>query len=353
MPVYTVWMLEKQNITVSGGGTLDGITQGDGSHLVGLSITLENDDWLQTSILDDDTDFEDNDGVQQTLSGDQTINGVTYTSGTRVEAEYRIILTDPDTGESWTAYAYNVNNTSPAYATIEGLVLRPNPDGSYPPVGKALTVTLASEGPEGVGANLYDLYDTPPCFTPGTLIETLDGPRPVETLRAGDLILTRDNGPQPLRWLGMARLTQADLAARPQHAPVRIAQGALGEGLPRRALTLSPQHRLLVTGWRAELLFGEPEVLVPAVSLVGDQVTQHAPDGGEVLYLHLLFDRHEIVLAEGAPVESLLPAWLSSTDIPAALRTELADFFPQGTDLGESGASRPCLSAGEARLLAS
>ncbi|MFN4192228.1 MAG: Hint domain-containing protein [Tabrizicola sp.] len=351
MPVYTVWMLEKQNITVSGGGSLDGITQGDGSHLVGRTITLNNSNWKETSILDNDTDFEDNDGTQQTLSGAQTINGVTYASGTRVEAEYQIVLTDPDTGKSWTAYAYNVNNSSPAYATIEGLILRPDVDGTYPPVGKALTVTFASEGPRGVGSNLYDLYGTPPCFVPGTLIDTPDGPRRIETLRAGDLVTTLDHGPQPLRWLGRARLTSADLAARPQHVPVRIASGSLGDGLPRRTLTLSPQHRVMVCGWRAELMFGAPEVLVPAVAFLGDRAARLDTGGKDVEYLHLLFDRHEIVIAEGVPVESLLPDWLAATDLPPALRAELGDLFPQGPGPEDRQAARPCLTPREARLV--
>ena len=44
-------------------------------------------------------------------------------------------------------------------------------------------------------------------------------------------------------------------------APVLIPAGALGN---TRDLLVSQQHRMLVTGWRAELMFGEPEVLVAA-----------------------------------------------------------------------------------------
>jgi hypothetical protein len=353
MAIYTVWMLEKSNITVSGGGTLDGVTQGDGSHLVGRSITLNSNAFVQTSIEDDDTSFEDNDTSQQTLNGAQTINGVNYASGTRVEAEYCIVLRDPETGQEWTAYAYNVNNSSPNYATVEGLVVRPNPDGSFPPFGAELQVISATEGPFGLNSNLYDLYDTPPCFTPGTLIATPEGPRAIETLRPGDLVLTRDHGPQPLRWMGEARLRPEDLLANPGHRPVRIEKGALGDGLPYRDLTLSPQHRLLFGGWRAQVLFGEDEVLVPALALVGDLAGRAAPAG--VRYLHLLFDQHEIIFAEGAEVESLMPGWLADANLPAALRDELRDLVPDlvspapGT---ETEAARRCLTAREGRLLA-
>lgn len=351
MPAYTVWMLEKSNITVSDGGSLNGITQGTGEHLPGRTITLNNNNWKETSVFDTDTSFEDNDS-SQTLNGSQTINGVNYANGTRVEAEYSIVLRDPATGNTWTAYAYNVNDSNPAYATVEGLMLRPDEDGNYPPVGVALEVVSAKEGPTGLNSNLYDLYDTPPCFTPGTLIDTPDGPRPVEILRPGDLVLTRDSGAQPLRWVGQAQLSAADLRARPQFLPIRILVGALGDGLPKRPLVLSPQHRLLFSGWRAELLFAEAEVLVPAVSLLGDNARRETATGAGVHYLHLLFDRHEIIFAEGAPVESLLPAWLTDATLPPALRAELA-LLGSGTDADrDAPAAYTCLTRHEGRLLA-
>jgi len=356
MPFYTVWMLEKLNITVTGAGDLDGNTQGDGSHLLGASITLDNDSWKQTSIQDNDPDFEDNDSTQQWLDGAQTINGVTYASGTRVEAEYRLVLRDPaDPTREWIVYAYNINNSSPAYATIEGLVFLPDADGNFPPIGTPLTVADTSEGPFGLGSNPYLNFENPPCFTLGTLIDTPAGPRRIETLVPGDLVLTRDHGPQPLRWIGKTRLTAADLRAAPHHRPVRISAGALGDGLPLRPLTLSPQHRLLISGWRAELLFGEVEVLVPALALVGDRAARvtDLPEG--VVYLHLLFDHHEVISAEGAEVESLLPDWLTREDIPPALRAELIDLVAntghETEQLGK-GAARSCLTLREGRLLA-
>ncbi len=357
MPIYTVYMLPESSITISPPGpgvqpTLDGVTQGDGSHLLGRTITLNSASWLETRILDNDTDFEDNDGSQQTLVDPETINGVTYTGGQRVEAEYRITLRDPDTGEVWTAYAYNVNDSPVAYATVEGLLLRPNANGTFPPIGKALQVTFAGEGPEGVRTNLYDLYDTPPCFTPGTLIDTPDGPRLIETLVPGDLVQTRDHGAQPLRWVGQARLSQAALQASPAHLPVCIAAGALAPGVPQRALVLSPQHRVLVSGWRAEILFGTAEVLVPALAFLGDQAIRMQPGPQGVSYLHLLFDRHEILFAEGAEVESLLPDWLTDATLPPALWAELCALLPHPShQAGFGGAARVCLTPREGRLV--
>jgi hypothetical protein len=353
MPVFSVWMLEKQNITVSGGGSLDGVTQGDGSHLLNRQITLNSASWKETFVFDNDSDFQDND-TSQTLSGAQTINGVSYASGTVVEAEYRIVLSD-GLGNFWTAYGYNVNNSSPVFATIEGLVLRPDGNGNFPPIGVALTVTQTGEGPAATtaGINPYSTYAAPPCFTPGTLIATPSGQRPIQDLVAGDLVSTRDHGAQPLRWIGRISLSPDHMARHPEHQPISIAPGALGPGLPARTLRLSPQHRVLITGWKAELLFGQVEVLVPATSLCDDRGirTEHAPSG--MTYLHLLFDRHEIIFAEGAEVESLHAPWFARAPQAAALRAELEALCPEiFTSGGASPLARPCLTVTEGRVLA-
>jgi Hint domain len=351
MPVYSVWMLEKQNITVSGGGTLDGITQGDGSHLVGRTITFDANAWKQTFINDNDTNFDDNDG-NQTLAGAQTVNGVTYPNGRVVEAEYRIVLTDGN-GNFWTAYAYNINNSNPAYGTVEGMVLRPDANGNYPPTGVPLTVVQAGEGPNGTGTNPYDLYDEPPCFTPGTLIATPSGPRLVEDLRPGDLVLTLDKGAQPVRWVGRVDLSSGHLQRHPEHRPVRILRGALAPGLPVRDLILSPQHRVMMRGWKAELLFAEPEVLVPAVALRNDDdICIRQPAAG-VSYLHLLFDRHEIIFAEGSEVESLHAPWFDRVALPKAVLAELEAFFPDLlTNAPAMPLARPCVTVSEGRTFA-
>jgi hypothetical protein len=342
-------MLEKQNITVSGGQSLDGLTQGDGSHLVGQTITLNSNAWVQTSVFDLDNDFEDND-PQQTLSGAQFIDGALYADGTRVEAEYQITFTDGT--DTWIAYAYNINNTVPPFGTIEGLMFLPNAQGEYPPIGTALTVVAAEEGPEGQDTNPYDRYADPPCFTLGTLIDTPNGPRPVEELQPGDMVLTRDNGPQPLRWVGRVDLGADHLARHPEHHPVEIAAGALSPGLPTRDLSLSPQHRVLLSGWKAELMFAEDEVLVPATALRNDRGIRTRTVEGGVTYLHLLLDRHEIIFAEGAPVESLLADWLVRGALPEAQRAELEALFPELFEKAASFAPvRTCLTVKEGRIL--
>ena len=101
------------------------------------------------------------------------------------------------------------------------------------------------------------------CFLEGTLIETVNGPRAIEDLQLGDLIPTMDSGDQPIRWVASSRIV-----GNPKAAPIRIEAGALGN---TRDLYVSPQHRILLTGWRAELYMGEDEVLVPAIKQVNDK----------------------------------------------------------------------------------
>lgn len=333
---YTIWMLEKTNVAVSGGGSLDGITQGDGSHLVGQTITLLNRNWIETRIRDDDDNFDDNDGNQR-LQGRQTIDGTSYANNTVVEAEYQLVLRDPNTGFEYTVIGYNVNNSSPAYATIEGLAFVGG-QGEFPPVGVALEVVSADEGPGSSGQPPLDAGNVsfPICFVAGTLIDTPDGRRPVETLEAGVPVLTRDHGARPLRWIGTTRIGAARLAASPALAPVRIRAGAFGPGLPDRDTYLSQQHRLLVSGWRAELLFGESEMLVAARHLVDGDRVMLATAGTDVTYVHLLFDDHEVVFANGLEAESFLPGPQAILALEAPLRAEILTLFPE---LGEGDLS--------------
>ncbi|WP_170765438.1 Hint domain-containing protein [Ruegeria lacuscaerulensis] len=184
----------------------------------------------------------------------------------------------------------------------------------------------------------------PPCFTPGTLIDTPDGPRRVEELKPGDLITTADHGAQPLLWVG-----RTVVEAQGKLAPIRFEAGVLGLDHP---LTVSPQHRMLVEDWRALYLFGHSEVLIAAHCLVnGDTVTR--VEGGEVEYIHLLFSRHEIVIANGAKSESYYPGHaISQADQDT--QEEVLRLFPElrarNPELPET--ARPVVRPREARALA-
>ncbi|MGC1506130.1 MAG: Hint domain-containing protein [Sulfitobacter sp.] len=184
-----------------------------------------------------------------------------------------------------------------------------------------------------------------PCFVAGTMIATPDGERPAETLVPGDLVLTQDDGPQPLRWMGTRKV-----AATGDFAPIHIRANTFGS---HRDLLVSPLHRVLIRDNLAELLFGEAEVLVAARDLVNDRSVRRRA-GGEVTYVHLLFDRHQVVFSEGLETESFLPGPQTTKSFEQDVVDEICALFPEidpETGQGYSPAARRTLKRYEADLL--
>ena len=180
------------------------------------------------------------------------------------------------------------------------------------------------------------------CFGLGTLIETPDGPRFIETLRVGDLVNTLDGNAQPIRWIGSMRV-----AGTGANAPVRIKPGALGNV---RELWVSQNHRMLVSGARAELLFGQSEVLVAAKYLVNDDSIRIV-ERTEIDYYHFLFDTHQIVFAECCPAESLFPGTQTLDLVDEQSRDEIIAHFPDLESADSGRLSRPALKQFEAQAL--
>lgn len=167
---------------------------------------------------------------------------------------------------------------------------------------------------------------TTPCFTPGTLIATRTGELPVELLQPGDRVITRDNGLQEVRWVGRRHLDALDFAAEPHLRPVMVRQGSLGRDLPERDLILSPNHRVLVSRDRTAIASQNREVLMAAKHLMAESVTQVASSGTS--YLHIMFDRHEVVLSNGAWTESFHPEDHTLKGMGNAQRLEIFELFP-------------------------
>ena len=191
------------------------------------------------------------------------------------------------------------------------------------------------------------------CFTTGTRIATLRGEMPVDCLMAGDKVITRDNGLQEIRWVGARRVSRASLAQSADMAPVHISAGALGNGLPERDMVLSPNHRMLLVSPDAELMFDESEVLVAAKHLVGWPGVRRVYGRG-VQYHHILFDRHEVILADGSWSESFQPGDYSMAGVGAQTRAEIVAVFPElaePTGLQGYLAARRALRGHEAGML--
>lgn len=265
-------------------------------------------------------DILDND-----VSANNAVMTITHINGQAVSAGDSVTL---QTGQTITL---NADGT----ITVDS-------DGDAEQVNFTYTVEDAS-GETDVG---FIHLEQVPCFVAGTLVATPSGEVPVESLQPGDLVLTHDDGPQPLRWIG-----RRSVPARGALAPIRIRANTFGA---HRCLTISPLHRLMIRDSLAELLFGEGEVLVAAKELVnGRSVTRI--EGGTVEYVHLLFDRHQVIYSEGLPTESFLPGGQMEHSFETEIVAEICAIFPEldpATGEGYGPAARRMLSGYEARLWA-
>ncbi|OYX43247.1 MAG: hypothetical protein B7Z02_09585 [Rhodobacterales bacterium 32-67-9] len=167
-----------------------------------------------------------------------------------------------------------------------------------------------------------------PCFIAGTEIATRRGPVCIEDLCVGDRILTRDNGYRPIRWIGARQFDTVALADYPELQPVRIPAGTLGDGRPACDIVVSPQHRMLLTGALALSLGGESEILIAAAELIHLGIAEPAALDA-VVYVHIMFDAHEIVSANGCWSESFHPEASALDGLHLAQRREILAIFPE------------------------
>ena len=178
------------------------------------------------------------------------------------------------------------------------------------------------------------------CFTTDTMIECENGPKAVQDIVEGDLIVTRDNSLQAVRWVG-----RRVVVGTGDMAPVRLKAGVLGNS---EDLLVSPMHRMVVGGPRAEVLYGVAEVLAHASHLCdGDRIFREPV--AQVTYFHLLFDRHEIINAYGCWSESFAPSVAAMSGVEEATRAEILKLFPQLDDTWQD--VLPTLSASEAAMV--
>ncbi|PID36018.1 MAG: hemolysin-type calcium-binding protein [Rhodobacterales bacterium] len=191
------------------------------------------------------------------------------------------------------------------------------------------------------------------CFTPETRIRTEAGDKLARDIRAGDRVQTKDNGVQEVMWTGARRFSGARLYATPELRPIRLKAGALGVDRPDEDLVVSPNHRMLVQGARAQALFGSDEVLVSARDLVDDGRILRDHKLCEVTYVHLLLPRHEIVFANGLETESFQPTDAALAGVEAQGREEIYQLCPElrTAPALPFDAARRVVNRGEAALL--
>ena len=277
-------------------------------------------------------EINDNDAVFNEVNDNQRLvsavdlDGTTYAAGTRVWSAYDLINTA--NGHKVTSIHFGGNGFQ--QGAVDGIV-------STVPLLPGQSYTFNSERTSFNAGNQYSDYIA--CFTLATRIRTPDGDRQIETLRPGDLVSTMDNGAQPLRWIG-----HRTVPAKGSYAPVHFESGTLANEAP---LLVSPEHRMLVTGPTVAYYFGLSSVLVSAKSLVNGSTIRYVT-GGSVTYFHMLFDRHEIVWAEGTPSEALLATDYSLNGLTSSAQAEICALFPE---MRHRQTARTCLSSNEAAVL--
>lgn len=281
------------------------------------------------------------------------VTGQTITAAFR--ADLTIVLPDGST-TSQVATVLQMSNGD--------MFLRPNPNflAAWDGINSLRTITINTATPfaqntvfNSIISFSPEIFDIViPCFVAGTRIQTETGDVPVEWLRPGVRVMTADRGLVPVAWVGQMRVTAAECATDADLMPVRIKVGALGGGLPKRELLLSGQHRVLVRSRIAERMFEAEEVLVAAKHLVGMPGITAATDAGDLTYVHFLCNRHEVVMAEGAPCESLYPGPMALRALPPASVAEILTLFPElaGFDSPLLVPARPFVRGKQGRTMA-
>ncbi|CUH89063.1 hypothetical protein PH5382_03008 [Phaeobacter sp. CECT 5382] len=261
------------------------------------------------------------------LHGDTSSLTITHISGQAVSAGDSVTLT---TGEVVTL------NSDGTLTIVNDSTADETNTFSY-------TVT-DEEGNSDVGSvEVTTEVSSPPCFVAGTQIETIKGALAVENLEIGTLVVTRDNGLQPLRWIG-----RSTRRATGRSAPVVFLANALGD---HGRIAVSPNHRILITSELAVLLFGQSEVLVKAKHLVNDTTIRVQADGQAVTYVHLLFDQHEIISGNGLESESYHPGDETLDSFDAYTRSEVLELMPDFNNYGPT--ARIVLKSHESQLILS
>ncbi len=302
------------------------------------------EDRVHLSVTDDDI-YMDGDEKADEIGEDanQTAiatlpNGTQIASG-QVYAEQYAVIQAPD-GTQITIDRIEMDGVLIGYSPSQPLT----PGMTYSYVdGNDVDNSLASQ--DGADTRLtYSQYQAQsvPCFVSGTMLLTRDGMTPVDWIGVGDDVWTQDHGWQKVRWRDLRHFEEGPHFP----TPVEIAAGALGPGSPARAIRVSPQHRVVLSGPICVLHFGVEQVLVAAKHLL------HWPGVNEVsmeadhAYQHLLFDRHEVLMSEGVATESLYlgeQIEVLRPGPPILMRRALA--------VGHRQTARLCLSAREARVL--
>jgi len=285
-------------------------------------IEVIDDDNVFDGDLNNDEDGNDSNqfGIVTDLDGNFIAGGPTTT----IYAEQQFNLVAPD-GSTITLYQVEVDS-DPNSSAGSGIFVGFLPTS---PLIPGVTYTFTSSNTTPTNNQEFDDIIGAVCFTPGTKITTPSGDRLIEDLKVGDLVITADNGIQTIRWVGRKKITGARLHVHDHLRPVKIKKGAFGKGLPNADMWLSPHHRVLISGHTLSLHYGTREALAPIKGLSNDHSIFSDYNLKSTEYIHILFDKHEIVYSNGIASESFHPGAVGLNTIEEASRNELFEVFPE------------------------
>ena len=205
------------------------------------------------------------------------------------------------------------------------------------------------------GAHPIDNIDTTTdiliCFSKGTFIRTPDGQLKVEDLRVGDMVTTL-SGASKLRWIGVRKISTTEMREKPHFQPIKISKDAFGPAQPACDLLVSPNHRILMSGWQVELNFATDSMLCAAKYLVNETTVSVDHSTSSAEYYHLMFDTHEIVFSNDLPSESILAGAMAAYPGAAAAEYEFKELFGVAARMSThmKPAAFPTLKRYEARI---
>jgi hypothetical protein len=251
--------------------------------------------------------FSIDDGPPQTFDGLAVYNA-TLTYGNGETAEITAVVFQDTDGNTYLAPEMSDNSDQAKFVAM--------------PLTSVTLNSLLSGSNMNMGSSRMD-GDYVMCFAEGTLIQTPDGEKSVEEIMPGDLVMTLDNGPQPVRWI---RGNSVDVTKKT--TPIRITAGALNPSTPNRDLIVSRQHKMLVRSKLAKRMFGSQQILVAAAKLLHLQGVRELKSRESITYWHFMCDQHEVVFANGAPAETLFLGDAVRIGLSAEALDEISAIFP-------------------------
>lgn len=164
----------------------------------------------------------------------------------------------------------------------------------------------------------------------GANVRTPYGTRRIELVGPDDLIVTRDNGLQPVRMVWTCTFGMSDIARQPEIAPIRLTPRASGPMMPERAMLIAPDHRFLVPGYKLADAPDNRFCLVKAGEFADISDSAWCDlSVDRVTYIQLVFDHPQVFSVNGLLVESFCPSASAVRGLDRGLRKSLIERYPE------------------------